>query len=251
MAKFLFESDEEFKQYMSDTLAYVNMQNTVSKLVSFVKPQYMIEFGSGNGATSLRLAKENPKTSIVAVDLREKMIGLSKEKLFQNRVSNVTFINNDLTNLENYNLGNANLILMMYSFKYIADPDSKKENFLKDLYSRMREGAYLIIGDTFLEEGATKEDVKRQLEDRYYNNSKDVFWNNLKGLSEEDIKYAFDVQTINRMHTKDQVKFGVDRDGVYYVSREWLKKTAKKVGFKVLLGDRLNSLSDTIFVLQK
>lgn len=251
MAKFLFESDEEFKQYMSDTLAYTNMQNTVSKLVSFIKPQYMIEFGSGNGATSLRIARENPKTSIVAVDLREKMIGLSKEKLSKHHVGNVTFVNNDLTNLENYNLGNASLVLMMYSFKYISDPIDKKEEFLKDLHSRMQPGSFLIIGDTFLEDGASKEEVKKQLEDRYYNNSKDVFWNNLHGLTDEDIKYAFDVQTINRLHTRDQVKFGVERDGVYYVSREWLSKVAKKVGFKVLLAERLNSLSDTIFVLTK
>ena len=97
----------------------------------------------------------------------------------------------------------------------------------------------------------TKAQVRKQLEDTYYNNSKDVFWNSLNGLSEEDIKYAFDMQTINREHTKDQVDIGVDRDGIYYVSREWLLNTAKQIGYKVVIGERLNSLSDAIFVMTK
>ncbi len=251
MAQFLFESDEEFKQYMSDTIAYTNMQNTISKLVKFVAPQYLIEFGSGNGATSIRLARENPHTSIVAVDLREKMIGLSKEKVNKHHVSNVTFINNDLTNLANYNLKNANCVLMMYSFKYIADPVENKINFLKDLYDRMQTGAYLIIGETFVEKGATKEEVQKQFEDRYYNNSKDIFWDSLKGLTDQDVANSLDIQKQNRAHTKQQVKSAVERDGVYHVSREWLKKAVTDVGFKVVLGERLNSLSDAIFVMVK
>lgn len=251
MAKFLFDSDEEFKLFMGETLAYNNMQNIVSKLVSFIKPQYLIEFGSGSGATSIRLAKENPSTSIVAVDLREKMVGIGSDHSSKNKIRNVTFVNGDLTKLDNYNLKNANLILLMYSFKYIADPVEVKYQFLKDIYDKMQSGAYLIIGETFVDDGMTKAQIRKQLEDTYYNNSKDVFWNSLKGLSEEDIKYAFDMQTINREHTKDQVDIGVDRDGIYYVSREWLLNTAKQIGYNVVIGERLNSLSDAIFIMKK
>ena len=251
MAKFLFDSDEEFKLFMGETLAYNNMQNIISKLVSFIKPQYLIEFGSGSGATSIRLAKENPSTSIVAVDLREKMVGIGSDHSIKNKIRNVTFVNGDLTKLDNYNLKNANLILLMYSFKYIADPVEVKYQFLKDIYDKMQSGAYLIIGETFVDDGMTKAQIRKQLEDTYYNNSKDVFWNSLKGLSEEDIKYAFDMQTINREHTKDQVDIGVDRDGIYYVSREWLLNTAKQIGYNVVIGERLNSLSDAIFIMKK
>lgn len=251
MAQFLFNSDEEFKFFMGDTLAYHNMQNMVSKLVSFVRPQYMIEFGSGSGATSIRLAKENPQTSIVAVDLREKMVGLGQDKLSKNRIKNVTFVNGDLTKLDNFNLRNANLILLMYSFKYISDPIETKYEFLENLYKRMQKGAYIIIGDTFIDDNASKLAVRKQLEDRYYNNSKDVYWNNLQGLTDDDVKHALEVQSINRETTKEQIELGVNRDGVYYVSREWLFNAAPKIGFKIVLGERLNSLSDTIFVLTK
>ena len=251
MAKFLFENDEEFKQYMGDTIAYNNMQNTISKLVKFVRPQYMIDFGSGSGATSIRLARENSNASIVAVDLREKMVGLAKDKVSKGSVRNVTFVNGDLTNLKNYNLSNANLILMMYSFKYIADPLENKINFLTDLYNRMQPGAYLIIGETFIEEGATKKQIEEQFEDTFYNNSKDIFWNSLQGLTDDDVKKCFDIQALNREHTRQQVKAAVERDGVYYVSREWLTDVAKQIGFKIILGERLNSLSDAIFVMTK
>ena len=113
--KFLFNTDEEFEFFMGATQAYDNMQNTISKIVSFARPEYLIEFGSGSGKTSIRLAKENPRTSIVAVDLREKMTNISKDKSKQNRIKNVTFVNGDLTKLDNFNLKNCNLILLAYS----------------------------------------------------------------------------------------------------------------------------------------
>ena len=100
MAKFLFDSDEEFKLFMGETLAYNNMQNIVSKLVSFIKPQYLIEFGSGSGATSIRLAKENPSTSVVAVDLRDKMVGIGSDHSSKNKIKNVTFVNGDFKEVD-------------------------------------------------------------------------------------------------------------------------------------------------------
>ena len=251
MAKFLFDSDEEFNLFMGNTLAYNNMQNIVSRLVSFIRPQYLIEFGSGSGATSSRLATENPSTSIVAVDLREKMVGLASDSSSKNKIKNVTFVNGDLTKLDNYNLSNANLILLMYSFKYISDPVEVKYQFLENIYNKMQSGAYLIIGETFVDDDMTKQQIRKQLEDTYYNNSKDVFWDSLHGLTPSDIQSAFDAQTVNREHTKEQIELGVNRDGVYYVSRQWLLDTAKKIGFKVLIGERLNSLSDAIFVMTK
>lgn len=249
MSKFLFENEEEFNFIVADTWAYNNMQNMVSKLVSFIKPQYLIEFGSGSGATSIRLAKENTNTSVVAVDLRAQMIGIGEVKA--NKVKNVTFVNGDLTKLDNFNLANANVILLMYSFKYIADPVENKFEFLKNIYDRMQPGAYLIIGDTFIENNATKQAVKKQLEDRFYNDSKDVFWNSLKGVTDEDIKRSFELQTLNREKTKEQIDLGVNRDGIYYVSREWMSESVKKIGFKLVLGERLNSLLDTIYLLKK
>lgn len=251
MSNFLFESDEEFKFFMGDTLSYHNMQNMVSKLVSFVKPEYMLEFGSGSGATSIRLAKENPHTSIVAVDLREKMVGIGADKSSKNRIKNVTFVHGDLTKLDNFNLKNANLILMMYSFRYIQDPVENKLNFLENLYKHMQKGAYLIIGDTFIDNDASKQTIRKQLEDRYYNNSKDIYWANLKGLSKEEVQDALTIQSKHRETTKEQIELGVNRDGIYYVSREWLFDVAPKIGFEIVLGERLNSLSDTIFVLKK
>lgn len=251
MSNYLFESDEEFKFFMGNTLAYNNMQNTVSKLVSFIKPQYMVEFGSGSGATSIRLAKENPQTSIVAVDLREKMVGIGADKSSKNKIKNVTFVNGDLTKLDNFNLKNCDLVLMMYSFRYIADPIEKKYEFLDDLYKHMRKGSYVIIGETFIDENASKQTIRKQLEDRYYNNSKDIYWANLNGLSKEDVMNALTIQTKHRETTKEQIELGVNRDGIYYISREWMFENAPKIGFEIVLGERLNSLSDTIFVLKK
>lgn len=249
--KFLFNTDEEFEFFMGATQAYDNMQNTISKIVSFARPEYLIEFGSGNGDTSIRLAKENPRTSIVAVDLREKMVGLGADKSKKNRIKNVTFVNGDLTKLDNYNLKNCNLVLLAYSFKYIPDPVSTKYDFLKNLYDRMQKGAYLVIGDTFIDETASKEYIKQKIKDRYYDSSKDAFWNSLKGLTDEDVKAALEAQAVSRARTQDEVERGVNRDGIYYVSREWLRKAAGEIGFKVVLGERLDSLSDMLFVMVK
>ncbi len=245
---YLFNNDEEFKLLVGDSQSYQTMQNTISKLVGFVKPNYMIEFGSGSGSTSLRLAKENPRTSIVAVDVREKLI---QQNIKKNRARNVTFVSGDLTKLDNFNLKNCNLVLLMYSFKYIQDPDDNKFNFLSNLYKKMQKGAYLIIGDTFTENDATAEQVKKQFEDIYYNSSKDAFWNYLQGLSDAQVKEALDLQNKTREKTKLQVELAYKRDGVYPVSRKWMFNAIEQIGFKIVLGERTDNLNDTIFVLQK
>ncbi len=245
---YLFNNDEEFKLLIGDSQSYKTMQDVISKLVGFVKPNYMIEFGSGSGATSIRLAKENPRTSVVAVDVREKLI---EQSLKQNKYRNVTFVHGDLTKLNNFNLKNCNLILLMYSFKYIEDPNTNKFNFLKELYEKMQKGAYIIIGDTFIDTKASKENVKNQFENIYYNSSKDAYWNCLSGLSDEQVKYALNLQNATREKTKKQVEYAVARDGIYPVSRDWMFDNVKKIGFKIVIGERTNNLNDTVFVLQK
>ena len=246
--KYLFNNDEEFKLLVGDSQSYKTMQNIISKLVGFVKPNYMIEFGSGSGATSIRLAKENPRTSVVAVDIREKLINQSLQK---NKYRNVTFVYGDLTKLDNFNLKNCNLVLLMYSFKYIQDPESHKYNFLSELYKKMQKGAYIIIGDNFINDKATKENIRDQFKNIYYNSSKDAYWNYLSGLSDEQVQAAEDLQNQTREKTFEQAELAVKRDGMYPVSREWMLDTAIKIGFKVVLGERTNNLNDMVFVLQK
>ena len=246
--KYLFNNDEEFKLLVGDSISYKTMQDVISKLVGFVKPNYMIEFGSGSGATSIRLGKENPRTSIVAVDVREKLIEQSAKL---NKYRNITFVHGDLTKLNNFNLKNCNLILLMYSFKYIEDPDTNKFNFLKELYEKMQKGAYIIIGDTFIDNKPTKENIKQQFENIYYNSSKDAYWNCLSGLSDEQVNFALELQNQTREKTKEQVKYACARDGIYPVTRDWMFENAKKIGFKIVIGERTNNLNDTVFVLQK
>lgn len=248
---YLFNNDEEFQLLIGDSLAYKNLQNQVSKLVGFVRPNYLIEFGSGSGATSIRLARENPHTSIVAVDLREKLVGDSAELVKKKRIRNVTFVNADLTKLDNFNLKNCNLILMLFSFKYITDPLKNKVSFLTELYGKMQKGAYVIIADTFIDNDATKQNVKKQFEQVFYNSSKDSYWKNLNGISEEEINKTLHLQSEIREYTKQQAEIFASRDGVYPVSIDWMFSTLQNIGYKIVIGEKLNSVNDAIFLLQK
>ena len=107
-------------------------------------------------------------------------------------------------------------------------------NFEKELYEKMQKGAYITIGDTLIDTKASKENVKNQFENIYYNSSKDAYWNCLSGLSDEQVKYALNLQNATREKTKKQVEYAVARDGIYPVSRDWMFDNVKKIGFKII-----------------
>lgn len=249
-----FNNEEEFAQILGKTSYYATMQNNLSKLIQNLQPSYVIEFGTGTGNTASRIARENPNLSLVAVDNREELILNCQNNKDYKAIKNLTFIKGDLTKLENFNFINVDLVLLIYSFNYISDPLENKVQFLTHLYSKMKEGSRVIIGDWFLNDTKTydEQDIKNLYNLRIAEGAQSVYWNFLEGgQSEEEIENATQKSETFKKHHKQLLKNIIKRKDIYPVSKEWLIDTAVMVGFTVEMSDYINNLNDALIVLRK
>lgn len=247
-----YQLDDEVS-YLETCTYYKKLQNAVSKLVKFISPNYMVELGCGNGNTTVRLALENPMTSIVALEIVKERVENSSISAKNRKVRNITFVQGDFTKLKNFNLKNCGLVMMMYSFTWILDPLKNKIDFLKGLYDNLSEGAYILIADTFLlsKEGTLPEQLERLFYARKKESKEEAFWENLSGLSGKELSNA--KSSICKAETnEDEIyKDAQERTQRCFVARQWLSDTATKIGYKVLISEYVNGLNDGVVLLKK
>ncbi len=238
---------------LTKTSFYRTLQDAVSKLVKLISPNYLIELGCGSGDTTIRLAEENVNSSIVAVDVVKDRLVIGQNKLLKKKPRNIAFVESDFMNLGNFNLQNANLILMVYSFNYISDPLQNKEVFLRSIYKELQEGAYVLIGETFLldKQGQSKESIDLVFNARIKEVVQNIFWNNISGLQENDVEWAQRSTEILAKGQKDLAKEVFERKDRFLISKKWLVDTAKSIGFKVVIESSVNAFGDGIVLLQK
>lgn len=249
-----FNDDDEFDVILGKTSYYITMQNQIINLIKSYSPLYVLEFGSGSGRTSARIATENRNLSLVAVDNREELIKFCQDKKEYKAIKNLTFVRGDLTKLDSFNFINVDLVLMSYSFNYINDPLETKQQFLEHIFSKMKHGARLIIGDWFLNNVKTfdAENIKQLYKLRVEEGAQSIFWNVLGGKqTEKDIELAHKYLEKFKRHHRNLLKNILERKQVYPVSLEWLVDTAVKVGFKVELNNYINNINDAVVVLKK
>jgi ubiquinone/menaquinone biosynthesis C-methylase UbiE len=121
-----YDTSEEFKKYLGQTSYYKMLQHSVSKIVSILKPERILELGFGTGSTSIMLAEENKEIEITAVDLREDMKVIAETDSNKLNLKNISFIVSDMSEYI-YNLDKIqDFILFLYSFHHIEDPIEKK-----------------------------------------------------------------------------------------------------------------------------
>ncbi len=248
-----FNTDKEFDVILGKTSYYISMQNFIGKLVSSYSPLYLIEFGSGSGHMSNMLASENKSTSIVAVDYRESVISACRQNKEYSKNKNLTFVHGDLTNLDNFNLLNVDVVLLSYSFNYIPDPLENKTDFLSRLFDKMHKGARIIIGDWFLNDVKSndQEDIKKLYKLRMNEGAKSIFWNTLTGQDEDDIEIAHKKFNEYKKHHKKILNKLLKREDIFPTSKKWLIDVATQIGFTVEVENYINNINDAVIVLQR
>lgn len=244
---------EDRVSYLETCSYYKEVQDAVSKLVKFVSPRYMVELGCGNGNTAVRLAMENPMTSIVAMELVRERVDTGAISAKKKRIRNVAFVQGDFTDLSNLNLQNTELVMMVYSFAWITDPLKNKVDFLKGLYDHLAQGAYLLIADTFL---LSKDgEKKKQLEQLFAIRKKEAkevsFWNSIYGLDLDSLAKA-EMVSNEAVKNEDAILGDASsRESRCFIDRRWLVSKAEAVGFDVVLSRDVNALNDGIVLLRK
>ena len=248
-----FNSEEEFNNVLGLTSYYQAMQDYISKLVKGLKPDYLLEFGCGSGETIIRLAKENPQASLVGVDIRENILNFAGEKKEIRKIKNLTLVLGDLNLLDNYNLKNVDIVLLVYSFAYINDPVEEKIKFLKNLYSKMHSGSYLVIGDWFLNDAKSNDEdgIKQVYNNRILEGERSIYWNFLNEKEVFNVENAEENAKKYSKHHKRMLKQILLRDGVYPVSKQWLIDVVVQTGYRLLLENFINNDNDAIVVFKK
>ena len=128
-----------FNNAAANYLVYSNIQrHFAEKIVSFlkglnIKKGKSIDLGSGTGILADQIEKEFPTKKITRIDF-------SKEMLLLNKKSSKKILWN-LNNSLPPSINNCSLITSNFCIHWLNNPEKK----LRDWFSRLRSGGYLII----------------------------------------------------------------------------------------------------------
>jgi len=250
-----YNNQEVFRKYLGYTSYYSGLQDKILKIIKKLKPEVVLEMGFGTGYTAVKTAQQNPQAEVVAIDVRPEMIPVAKQLADNKKVSNITFITSDMTDFAKTDLKKFDAIYFLYAFHHIDDPLERKIRFLADCYKNMKEGAVIIIGETFIPEDYREEDGPAPLielfEKRGAEGYASTFWASLKGIDEKSIAYAHSVADYCRKMETDAGRLVAVRDNEYLVKRSWLRSHAGQAGFSTVLDMELDTLSDAVMVFRK
>ncbi|GJM14759.1 MAG: SAM-dependent methyltransferase [Thermodesulfobacteriota bacterium] len=104
---------------------------------------YVLVGGSGTGKESIGYAIENPGWKITGFDIAEEMIKKASSKIEQNELSHrIELIHGGINDVLQEDFDGATSLLVAHFI-----PKEEKEEFIKQIYFRLKPGAKFIIAD--------------------------------------------------------------------------------------------------------
>lgn len=248
-----YNNKEYFDKYLGSSSYYNGLQENFTRVIGMSKAKNILELGSALGTTTMTLARRFPAKTFVGTDIREDIVAQANK---DNTLDNVTFKVADMCEIaKRSEVAEYDLIYALYSFHHIPDPLDLKVEFLQNIFKRMKEGAYLLIGETFLPEKATrlKGDnlISERWNERAVEGGASTFWNALENLSPEGIALAKEVSNVSLSEESMAGALVFNRTEEYLVKASWLKEEAEKVGFKVIIAEPMNSIGEHILLFRK
>ncbi len=254
-----YNNEDTFIRFLGLTSYYLGLQKNLCKIINILKPKEIFEFGFGTGHTSVRIAKENPELNVSAIDLREKMVDIGKELAKRMDVSNVSFWQADMMDVVQQDLSKYDFIFLLYNFHHIEDStdnsterkmNSKKLEFLRNLYDNMKEGAYLCVADIFIPT-YDKNDINKLFKRRVDEGYRSTFWGGLVNLNGEAIIEAERAANFCAQNEREVGIKVVKRQHEYLITRNWLQTSAQETGFEEILNADVNVVGDAIMLFKK
>ena len=247
-----YNEEEYFDRYLGRTSYYLNLQKVTNKLINLISPKNVLELGSALGTTTVSLAKEYPNIQFDGYDIREDIVNTAK--VMNPDYANVNFFTGDMCNIVKQPL-NYDLIFLLYSFHHIPDPLNKKIEFLKDCYSNMKNGSYLLILETFLPENvetlSKDSNIINLWEQRSLEGYASTFWESLRELNDKGIFFAKHVANTSLKEEKEAGKHVFDRNDEYLVKMSWLIYNVKHCGFEVVISEPINCIEEKAILIRK
>lgn len=250
-----YTTDDTFEKYLGQTSYYVALQDAVVNVISYIAPDQLTELGSGTGQTALRLADEFPSTEVLGIDNRETVIEVSRNKVEQFDIPNVTFETADMIDYVKTARSLSEMVVLLYSFHHIPDPPQQKIDFLENCYATLPDGGHICLAETFLTTDARSAVADHEIRSTWADRGREAyastFWSALDGLEPADIEHAQAAGDFSRDHETEAGENVLARDEEYLVSMEWVVEHAQKIGFEVVLAEPINSLGDGLVLLRK
>ena len=244
-----YKTEEMFMKFLGQSSYYVSLQNAVSKIARLCKPKTLVEMGAGTGATTNRLARENPGCQVTGVDMRDEMIRLGREAAPENAAYEKGEMVDYVNNLEQL----PDLTIFLYAFHHIADPVQNKRDFLVTCKAKLPPRGRICVADIFLPEsfGDIEQDAltRNRWSLRQLEGYSSTFWAALQGLDASEIENS---KGIGAFCAENELKAGsliMTRDNEYPVSMAWLVKTAEEAGFSVDIAEPCNCIGDGVVLL--
>ena len=246
-----FKTQEMFEKYLGQTSYYNVLQNDILKLCSFINPKIILELGSATGNTSMLLAKNNPQSKIIGIDMRQDVVDVANKLSRESNIQNVSFEKSDFLEYPGYS--EANFIVMLYSFHHIPDPIEEKEKFLHKLKNETERGTYLCIGETFLPKrysDMNKEEILEFWNLRAEEGRAATFWSSLSGIEKENILKSTDIADFCARHESIAGDEVAKRETEFLVTGEELIEMSKRIGWEIILSFPCNTIGEEVVLLK-
>ena len=245
-----YNNNEYFERYLGRTSYYLGLQKAVDKIIAAVGPEKVLELGTALGTTLLMLADKYSDILFEGVDMRGEVVLQAEKKSRKNSRFTVA----DMCKYVEASLKDYDMIYMLYSFHHIPDPLGKKIDFLRNCFLNMKEGAYLLIAESFLPESVEElqgKEILHLFNQRALEGYASTFWESFSSLSTMDLDLSRKIAQFSANEENEAGKLVYKRQDEYLVKFEWLRQTSKDIGFKVILAEPVNSIMEKVILLQK
>lgn len=245
-----FVNEEYFNKYLGQTSYYLKLQEITEKIIDFSGAETVLEFGTALGTSIARYANKFNNVDFTGVDIRKDMVKKASET-FKN-IKNLKFISFDMCEYVKKTLKGIDLIYLLYSFHHIKDPLEKKEEFLKDCYENMDEGAYLFIVESFIPDECQDEiGIKNWFETRALEGYASSYWNSLNSLDKNMLEVSKKIADFSYTEEYKAGMMVLKRDSEYLVKFEWLKQVCQNIGFKIVIAEPVNCICENAILLRR
>ena len=248
-----YNTKEVFQKYLAMTSYYTILQDAVCKIVKYCNPKTILELGSGTGSTACRLAKENKNSFVIAVDMRKNMIDIGRKISQKKNINNIDFIKSEMVDYIEKQREISEIIVLLYSFHHILDPDENKIEFLRLCRSKLPKNGKICIGETFLPDCSNRAILNSKITEcwskRILEGYSSTFWASLDGISYDSIERAREIANFSMEHEKKAGELVLHRDNEYLVTMNWLLKQATSLGYNVEIAEPCNSVGDAVILL--
>jgi|TARA_B100001063_G_C16730168_1_gene538830 tRNA (cmo5U34)-methyltransferase len=166
--KFNGELVDSFDKHIAKSVPlYEEGHNLICDMSDFfIKPKSLCyEIGCSTGTLTLRLAahhQNKPEAHFIGIDIEEDMIKKAESKLSKEKDLNVSFLAEDVMNLE---INEADLIICYYTAQFIKT--SVRQNLMNSIYEKLNWGGALFLFEKVRGADARFQDILTSLYNDY------------------------------------------------------------------------------------